>query len=47
MADTKSLIPKNQRVMVKLIKEVERLGKLSGHVIAHALKEGIVLYERG
>ena len=47
LANTNSLIPKNQRVMVQLIKEIERLGKLSGHVIAHALKEGIVLYERG
>ncbi|MXZ09672.1 MAG: hypothetical protein F4Y79_09530 [Gemmatimonadetes bacterium] len=47
LANTNSLIPKIQRVMVKLIKEIERLGKLSGHVIAHGLKEGIVLYERG
>ena len=35
-----------QNFLIYAPDEVERLGKLSNHVIAHALKEGIVLYER-
>ena len=39
--------PVSQDFLIYAPDEVERLGKLSDHVIAHALKEGIVLYEQG
>ena len=39
--------PISQDFLIYAPDEIDRLRKLSGHVIAHALKEGIVLYERG